>query len=318
MWQGLTFLPEQASTIAGKVDALFFFLVGVSVFFAGIIFTLVAVFALRYRRRSDSERPRPIHGSLPLEILWTVIPLVIALVIFVWGAVLYYNMARPPANALEIYAVGKQWMWKFQHPGGQREINELHVPLNQPVKLTMASEDVIHSFYVPAFRVKNDVLPGKYTTAWFQATKAGEYHLFCAEYCGTSHALMGGRVIVQEPAEYERWLAGAVGSEELAAAGEKLFTRLGCSGCHHADGSGRAPSLVAVFGAPVKLASGQTVTADETYLRESILIPQARLVAGYPPIMPTFKGIVTEDGLTQILAYIKALRVEPKTKVMQP
>jgi cytochrome c oxidase subunit 2 len=314
MWQGLKFLPEQASTIAGKVDALFFFLVGVSVVFAGLIFTLVAIFALRYRRRSEAERPRPILGSLPLEILWTVIPLVIALVIFVWGAVLYFNMGRPPANALEIYAVAKQWMWKFQHPGGQREINELHVPLNQPVKLIMASEDVIHSFYVPAFRVKRDVVPGKYTTTWFQATKTGEYHLFCAQYCGTSHALMGGRVIVLEPAAYERWLAGAVGAEEMAAAGEKLFTRLGCASCHHADGSGRAPSLVALFGAPVKLASGQTVTADETYLRESILIPQAKLVAGYPPIMPTFKGIITEDGLEQILAYLKSLRVEQKAK----
>jgi cytochrome c oxidase subunit 2 len=314
MWQRLSFLPEQASTVAGRVDTLFFFLVGVSLLFAGVIFTLVAVFAVRYRRRSDTERPRAILGSLPLELLWTVVPLVIAMVIFVWGATLYYTMGRPPAGAIEIYTVAKQWMWKFQHPGGQREINELHVPVNRPVKLTMTSEDVIHSFFVPAFRVKNDVVPGKYTTVWFQATKTGEYHLFCAEYCGTSHALMGGRVIVLEAAEYDRWLTGTTGSEALAATGEKLFTRLGCTGCHHADGSGRAPSLVGVFGAPVKLASGQTVTADETYLRESILDPQARLVAGYPPIMPTFKGIVTEDGLAQILAYLKGLRVEPKPK----
>jgi cytochrome c oxidase subunit 2 len=178
----------------------------------------------------------------------------------------------------------------------------------------MTSEDVIHSFYVPAFRVKTDVLPGKYTTAWFQATKPGEYHLFCAEYCGTSHALMGGKVVVLEPAAYERWLAGAVPGDALVAAGENLFTRLGCIGCHHADGGGRGPSLVGIFGAAVRLASGQTVTADETYLRESILIPQARLVAGYPPIMPTFKGIITEDGLAQILAYLKALRVEPRTR----
>lgn len=314
MWQGLAFLPEQASTIAGKVDALFWFLVAVSAVFAGLIFVLVAVFAIRYRRRDEAERPRPILGSLPLELLWTGIPLLLGLVIFAWGAALYFTMVTPPANSLEIYAVGKQWMWKFQHPGGQREINELHVPLGRPIKLTMTSEDVIHSFFVPAFRVKNDVLPGKYTTAWFEATRPGEYHLFCAEYCGTSHALMGGRVVVMEPAAYERWLSGSAPAETLAEAGEKLFTRLGCSACHQAQGTGRGPSLQGVYGSPVKLAGGGSVPADETYLRESILNPQAKLVAGFPPIMPTFKGIVTEEGLTQILAYLKTLRGAPPAK----
>ena len=314
MLDGLRWLPERASTLAGQVDALFFFLVAVSLFFAGLIFVLVAVFALKYRRRSEDERPKAIHGSLVLEGLWTVVPLGIALAIFVWGAYLYFAMSRPPAAATEIYVVGKQWMWKLQHPGGQREINELHVPVNRPVKLTMTSEDVIHSFYVPAFRIKADVVPGKYTSAWFEATKTGEYHLFCAEYCGTSHALMGGRIVVMTAADYERWLAGGVAEEPLPAAGEKLFARLGCNSCHRADGGGRGPSLVGRFGRSEKMASGETVAIDEGYLRESILNPQAKLVVGYAPIMPTFKGLISEDGLLQLVAYIKSLGMADGTK----
>jgi cytochrome c oxidase subunit 2 len=318
MWpqvpHALRFLPEQASTVAGQVDALFFFLVAVTVFFSGLIFLLVLVFALKYRRRSDADRPRAIHGSLLLEAFWTVIPLGIALAIFVWGAYLYFVISRPPAAAMEVYVVGKQWMWKLQHPTGQREINELHVPVHRPVKLTMTSEDVIHSFFVPAFRIKADVVPGKYTSAWFEATKTGEYYLFCSQYCGTSHAVMGGRIVVLEPHDYERWLAGGVAEESLPAAGERLFARLGCSTCHRADGSGRAPSLVGRFGKPEKLASGETVLVDEGYMRESILNPQAKLVAGYPPIMPTFKGLITEDGLVQIIAYIKSLQMADGTQ----
>lgn len=318
MWpqvpQGLRLIPEQASTVAGQVDALFLFLVAFSVFFSGLIFLLVLVFAIKYRRRSEAERPKAIHGSLLLEALWTVVPLGIALVIFVWGAYLYFVISRPPAAAMEVYVVGKQWMWKLQHPTGQREINELHVPIHRPVKLTMTSEDVIHSFYVPAFRVKADVVPGKYTSLWFEATKTGEYHLFCAEYCGTSHAVMGGRIVVMEPVEYERWLAGGVGEESLPAAGEKLFGRLGCNTCHRSDGSGRGPSLVGKFGRTEKLTSGEAIAVDESYLRESILNPQAKITAGYPPIMPTFKGLVTEDQLVQVLAYIKSLKTDGQAK----
>ena len=318
MWpqvpQALRLIPEQASTVAGQVDALFLFLVAVTVFFSGLIFLLVLVFAIKYRRRSEAERPKAIHGSLLLEALWTVVPLGIALVIFVWGAYLYFVISRPPAAAMEVYVVGKQWMWKLQHPTGQREINELHIPIHRPVKLTMTSEDVIHSFYVPAFRVKADVVPGKYTSVWFEATKTGEYHLFCSEYCGTSHAVMGGRIVVMEPAEYERWLAGGVGEESLPAAGEKLFGRLGCSTCHRSDGSGRGPSLVGKFGRTEKLTSGETISVDESYLRESILNPQAKIVAGYPPIMPTFKGLVTEDQLVQLLAYLKSLKTDGQAK----
>jgi cytochrome c oxidase subunit 2 len=318
MWPQLThalrLLPEQASTVAGQVDALFLFLVAVTVFFTGVIFLLVTVFALKYRRRSADERPKAIHGSLVLEALWTVIPLGIAMVIFVWGAYLYFVISRPPAAAMEVYVVGKQWMWKLQHPTGQREINELHVPVNRPVRLTMTSEDVIHSFYVPAFRIKADVVPGRYTSAWFEATKTGEYHLFCAEYCGTSHAVMGGRIVVMEPVEYERWLTGGVSTESLPAAGEALFVRLACATCHKADGTGRGPSLVGQFGRPAKLASGETVAVDESYVRESILTPQAKLLAGFPPIMPTFKGLVTEDQLLQLIAYIKSLKLDEQAK----
>ena len=318
MWpqvtQALRLVPEQASTVAGQVDALFLFLVAITVFFTGLIFLLVVVFALKYRRRSDDERPRAIHGSLVLEAFWTVVPLGIALVIFVWGTYLYYVISRPPAAAMEVYVVGKQWMWKLQHPTGQREINELHVPVNRPVRLTMTSEDVIHSFYVPAFRIKADVVPGKYTSTWFEATKTGEYHLFCAEYCGTSHAVMGGRIVVMEPAEYERWLTGGASTESLPAAGEALFARLACNTCHKSDGSGRGPSLVGKFGKTEKLTSGETVAVDESYVRESILNPQAKITTGYPPIMPTFKGLVTEDQLLQLIAYIKSLKMDGQAK----
>jgi len=318
MWpqvtQALRLVPEQASTVAGQVDALFLFLVAITVFFTGLIFLLVVVFALKYRRRSDDERPKAIHGSLVLEAFWTVVPLGIALAIFVWGTYLYYVISRPPAAAMEIYVVGKQWMWKLQHPTGQREINELHVPVNRPVRLTMTSEDVIHSFYVPAFRIKADVVPGKYTSTWFEATKTGEYHLFCAEYCGTSHAVMGGRIVVMEPAEYERWLTGGASAESLPAAGEALFARLACNTCHKSDGSGRGPSLVGKFGKTERLASGETVVVDESYVRESILNPQAKITTGYPPIMPTFKGLVTEDQLLQLIAYIKSLKMDGQAK----
>jgi len=314
MFQGLHFLPEQASAMASKVDALFFFLVGVTVFFSALIFTLVIVFAVKYRRRSEAERPALFHGSMLLETVWTAIPLAIALTIFAWGATLYFTMNSPPKSAIEIFVVAKQWMWKFQHPGGQREINELHVPVGRPIKVTMTSEDVIHSFFVPAFRVKMDVVPGKYTTAWFEPVKTGQYHLFCSQYCGTSHAEMGGWVTVMEPAEYEQWLAGGKPGETLVTAGERLFQRLGCQACHLKEGSGRAPSLVGIYGKPVDLSTGQKAVADDGYIRESILYPQAKLVVGYPPIMPTFKGLVSEEQLQQLLAYIKSLRVEEKAQ----
>ncbi len=317
MWDKFQLFPEKASTIAGGVDNLYFFLVAVSAFFATVIFTLVFIFAIKYRRRSKDEVPKPVHGSLKLEIFWSVMPGLIALFIFVWGAAVYFRNYNPPEGAMEVFVVGKQWMWKLQHPEGQREINELHVPAGRPVKLTMTTEDVIHSFYVPAFRIKQDVVPGKYTTMWFQADKPGKYHLFCAEYCGTQHSGMRGWVHVMEPVDYENWLSGAVAGETMAEAGERLFQQLGCVSCHRADAAGRGPDLRGVFGSQVLLQSGEKVVADESYLRESILKPQARITAGYRTLMPTFEGQISEDGLLQIIAYIKSLGQKQRTETQQ-
>jgi cytochrome c oxidase subunit II len=246
-----------------------------------------------------------------LEITWSIVPLFIVLVIFVWGASVFFAMARPPDDTLNIYVVGRQWMWKFQHLNGAREINELHVPAGRPVKLIMTSEDVIHDVFVPAFRVKADVIPGRYTQIWFEATTPGRYHLFCAEYCGTKHSGMIGRVVVMEPTAYQTWLSGGGSEMSLAARGQRTFQDLACHTCHAADASGRGPSLQTVFGSQVKLADGRTVTADETYLRESILNPQAKLVAGYQPLMPTFQGLVNEEALMGLIEYIKSLQQAP-------
>ena len=307
----LRLFPEQASTIAPEVDHLLYFLLAVAVFFSLAIFCSIFYFAIRYRRRSENELPRAIHGGMALEILWSVIPLGLTMVMFTWGASIYFNESRPPDNALDIYVVGKQWMWKLEHLGGQREINELHIPVGQAVRLTMTSEDVIHSFFVPAFRTKQDAVPGRYATTWFTPTKAGKYHLFCAEYCGTNHSRMGGWVYVMEPRDYEAWLSGGTSGGSLAENGQKLFDELACGNCHKPDGSGRCPSLTGLFGKTVQLAGGATVKADEGYIRESILQPQAKIVAGYGPIMPTFQGLVTEEGVMQLIEYIKSLGPPP-------
>lgn len=307
MWSNVPLFPEQASTFAGRVDLLYTFLIGVSIVFSGLIFLLLLIFAVKYRRRSEDEQPLPILGSLRLEVLWTVIPLVLAMVIFAWGARLYFMTAIAPDDAMEIYVVGLQWMWMFQHQEGQREINELHVPAGRPVKLIMTSQDVIHSFYVPAFRVKMDVVPGRYTTTWFEASKTGSFHLFCAEYCGTAHAGMGGRIVVMKPTEFENWLSGGASTEPLTAAGERLFQQLGCSGCHGVNATDRAPSLEGLYGKAVPLQSGETIIADESYIRASILLPQKQVVAGYTPIMPPYQGQISEEGLLQLIAYIKSL-----------
>jgi len=299
--------PAEASTVAGKVDALFFFLVAVSGFFAVLIFVLIAYFAVKYRRRPGNENPPATRTVMTLEVLWTAIPTGLTAVIFFWGARLFFSIYTPPPNAINVSVVAKQWMWKFQHPEGQREIDELHVPVGRPVKLTMISEDVIHDFFVPAFRVKRDVLPGRYTTVWFQATRPGTYHLFCAQYCGTAHSLMTGWVYAMNPVDYERWLSGEGANEPLAVAGGRLFAQLGCITCHVENSTGRCPSLVGLFGKPVKLQTGETVVANEDYLRESILKPEAKIVAGYQPVMPTFKGVVSEEGVLQLMAYIKSL-----------
>jgi cytochrome c oxidase subunit 2 len=229
------------------------------------------------------------------------------MVMFVWGAIIYFDIYNPPNDALEISVVGKQWMWKSQHPTGQSEINELHLPVGQPVKLTMTSEDVIHDFFLPAFRVKQDVLPGRYTTLWFEATKSGVFPLYCAEYCGTQHSGMIGRIIVLEPAEFEKWLSGGATGLSMVDMGASLFQRFGCHTCHRDGGTSQGPSLTGLFGKTVKLQDGNTVLADENYIRESILDPRAKIVTGYQPIMPTFKGLVSEEGILQLIAYIKSL-----------
>jgi cytochrome c oxidase subunit 2 len=307
MWSSLPLFPEQASTMAPRVDNLYFFLVALTAFFSTLIATLVVVFAIKYRRTHPAEVGAAITGSVPLELLWSIIPFGISMVIFAWSASVYFDIYRPPDETLQIYAVGKRWMWKFQHIDGQREINELHVPVGRPVKVTLTSEDVIHDLYFPAFRVKSDVIPGRYMTLWFHATKPGQYHMFCAEYCGTNHSRMIGRVVVMEPAEYQAWLSGGAGEMSMSARGQKAFQDLACHTCHMDDASGRGPSLRGLFGSQVKLADGGTAVADEAYLRESILNPQARLVAGYQPQMPTFQGLVNEETLLGLIEYIKSL-----------
>src|SRR5256886_2917427 len=313
-------IPESASTLSGDVDAVYFYVSGVTVFFVTLISLVIIFFVIRYRRRNAFEIPRPIEGSTKLEILWSVIPLIIAMSIFVWGAKVYFAQYRPPANALEVYVVGKQWMWKFQHPTGQREINELHVPVGRRVKLIMTTEDAIHDLFIPAFRIKTDVVPGKYTTEWFEATKPGRYHLFCAEYCGMNHSCMLGFVEVMEPTAYENWLSGNSGQTSPSAAGRGLTNSLGCVSCHGANAEGgRGPALIGVFGSKVVLNSGQTVTADEGYIRESILNPQLKIVTGFGPIMPSFQGQVSEEQLLQVVAYVKSLSTaKPETTTSKP
>src|SRR5713226_6335644 len=312
MQSELPLFPERASSFAGSVDALFFYLLLVTVFFSAVITIAILYFFLKFRRKKPDEIGIAIPGSMALEAAWMGIPFLLAMVMFGWGASIYVNMRRPPKEALEIYVIAKQWMWKLQQPDGRREINELHIPVNRDVRLVMASEDVIHDFFVPAFRVKTDVVPGRYNTMWFRPTKVGRYHFFCAQYCGTNHALMGGWVTVMEPPDYAAWLSGSSGAEaDPVALGEKLFVEKACSTCHLASGLGRAPSLNGLYGAKVLLADGSTVTADDAYIRESILQPKAKIVAGYQPLMPTFQGQLTEEQILNLTAYIKSLQSQP-------
>ena len=316
MWPDLQLLPEAATDVARDVDALTLAWIGVSLFFVVLISAAIFYFFIRYRRRARGEVGATLEpNTLPIELTWSIIPLIIALVMFGWGVKVFFSVSRPPADAVEFWVTGKQWMWKIQHPEGVREINTLHVPVGQAVKLTMTSEDVIHSFFVPAFRVKADVLPGRYTTVWFRPTRTGRYHLFCAEYCGAEHSVMGGWVVVLEPEEYERWLETGDAGPTMRASGEELFSQLACNTCHVVGDAPpamtpRAPSLEGLFGTRVALTGGRSVTADETYIRESIINPQAKVVAGWQPIMPTFKGQVSEEQLNTLVAYIKTLGAE--------
>ncbi len=298
--------PREASTVAPAVDHLFYFLTAVSVFFSALIFLLIFYFAIKYRRRSKDE-PAPknqVINNIPLEVTWTVIPMILVAIMYFWGAEIFVRNADPPKYATEIFVIGKQWMWQIEHTNGKREINALHIPLGVPIKLTMTSQDVIHDFSVPAFRMKMDVLPDRYTMEWFEATKVGRYHFFCDQYCGMGHSLMRGWVYVMKPEDYQRWLRNGVSGITMADQGETLYHKLGCITCH---GTGKGPSFVGLYGKPVLLTTGQTVIANDSYIRESILYPTAQIVNGYPPIMPTFAGQVAEEQILQLTAYIKSL-----------
>ena len=306
----LPLFPVAASTIASSVDWLYFYLIAVSAVMSVLIFGCVFFFAIKYRRKPGNPVPKAIHGSLKVEIAWSIIPFFIMLTFFWWGTAIYFAGATPPPNAMDLYAVGKQWMWKIQYPQGQREINELHVPVNRPVKITLASEDVIHSFFIPAFRVKHDVVPGRLFSVWFTATKPGRYHLFCAEYCGTEHSGMVGWVDVMTEKDYENWVSGGGSEGSMAQQGEKLFQQYGCSSCHLLDQQGRCPIMRGVYGSRVLLEDGRTVLADDAYIRESILNPNAKIVAGFQrDIMPNFTGQISEEGLLQLIVYIKSLAI---------
>jgi cytochrome c oxidase subunit 2 len=306
MWNFPLF-PETASTIASEVDALYWVLVGISVFFGTLIAVGLIFSAVRYRKGSPASREGAVSDHLILELTWSLIPLGIALAIFTWSAKLFIEMHVAPQDGMEVYVVGKQWMWKIQHPEGNKEINELHIPVGKPVKLIMTSQDVIHSFYIPAFRIKQDVLPGRYTTQWFEATKVGEYHLFCAEYCGTSHSGMVGKVVVMEPAEYENWLGGKLSGDMMAGSGESLFQQFGCQTCHRQDSGQRGPALDGLFGTTVTLSNGQTVVADRDYIRESILSPGSKVVKGYQLLMPTYRNQLTPEQVNELVEYVKLL-----------
>jgi cytochrome c oxidase subunit 2 len=307
--------PDAASTIAGQVDSLYAFFVLVSAFFSLLIAFLVIFFAYKFRFRpgiipaGNTDDGHSVGGMI-LEIVWSVIPLGLSMIMFAWGASIYFTESRPPADAMEIFITGKRWMWKVQHMEGAREINELHVPMNRNIKLTMTSEDVIHDFSLPAFRTKADVLPGKYTTEWFQPTKPGAYHIFCAEYCGTKHSGMVGTVYVLNQQDYQDWLARGSGEGSMAEQGQSLFNQLGCGNCHPSlvnNYNGRAPNLVGIYHNRVQLKDGTVTRADEAYIRESVLFPQAKIVQGYDDIMPTFSGLISEEGMLKLIEYVKSL-----------
>jgi len=302
--------PEAASTISGDVDRLFYVLTGITLFFSIGVFATIFYFMLKYRRRSEDEMPPPTQQSMVAEVIWIVIPSLICIFLFFWASRLYFREAEPPQGSTEIFVVGKQWMWHLQHGSGQREIDSLHIPVGTPVKLTMTSQDVIHDFFVPAFRVKMDVLPGRYTSEWFEVNKAGAYHLFCAQYCGTLHSGMTGWIYALEPSEYAQWLRENSSGESMAQTGAQLFTEFGCGSCHVSDGTGSGPSLQGAFGQPVPLENGETHVMDEDFIHQAIVNPSSLHLPNYRPIMPTFQGQLNEEQILQLIAFVKSLGQE--------
>jgi cytochrome c oxidase subunit 2 len=307
----LPFWPHEASAYAAEIDHLAIAFTVLIVLLSAPVFILIVAFAVKYRRGRTADRRHPVNTRIGLEISWAAIPFVALLVFYVWSTRLYFQQHHPPSNALEIQVVAKQWMWKFQHPGGQREINELHVPIGRPILLTLASQDVIHDLYVPALRLKQDVVPGRYTSLWFNADTVGSFRLECSQFCGADHAVMGGYVHLMSPSDYARWLEQAGTDMSLAAQGAALFRTRGCSGCHGAAATVKAPKLEGLFGHEVPLSDGSVVTADAQYIRDSILMPHAQVAAGYPDIMPTFQNVLGEDDVLKLVAYIKSLAAEP-------
>ncbi|HEU4636757.1 MAG TPA: cytochrome c oxidase subunit II [Edaphobacter sp.] len=299
--------PREASTIAPYADALYFFLLLITVVGLVLVTALVFGFSIRYRKERSAVATQ-IEGSTLLEATWTIIPLALFLICFVWGALLYFRIYNPPTNAMNIYVVGKQWMWKAEHPGGQHEINSLHVPTGVPIQLTMISQDVFHSFSIPDFRVKREVIPGRYTTVWFEATTPGTYHIFCTQYCGTKHSGMIGEVTVLSPDDYKKWTQGSTSGMSLAQNGERLFASMGCNACHTGNAAARGPSLAGVYGSKLRLSNGSEVLVNEAYLRDAILNPSQHVTAGYAPIMPTYQGQISEEGLIDLVEYLKSLK----------
>jgi cytochrome c oxidase subunit 2 len=313
MWQFLVkwlhssaLFPAEASTIAPWTDALYFFLVAMTVVGLVLVGALIFGFSVVYRKERSPVATQ-VEGSTLLEATWTIIPLAIFLVTFVWGALLYFRIYNPPTNAMNIYIVGKQWMWKAEHPGGQHEINALHVPIGRPVQLTMISQDVFHSFSIPDFRVKREVIPGRYSTVWFQATEAGTYHLFCTQYCGTAHSAMIGEITAMSPEDYTKWTQQSTSGMSLAQNGERLYAAMGCNACHNGSAAARGPSLAGVYGSKLQLANGSQVLVNDAYLRDAILNPSQHITAGYAPIMPTYQGQISEEGLIDLVEFIKNL-----------
>jgi cytochrome c oxidase subunit 2 len=297
-------LLPRASSFGTEIDGLFNAMLGLSAVVILAVFVTIVVFTVRFRRGRDVDRSGESHRELGIELAWTLVPFVLFVGIFTWSIKLWVDLRTPPADAEVVYVIGKQWMWEFEHPGGQREINTLHVASGQAVRLVMTSQDVIHDVSVPAFRIKQDVLPGRYTDQWFTATRPGTYDLFCAEYCGTDHSRMGGTVIAQTPAEHAAWLAGH-GTQTLADQGKALFTRYGCAGCHDTGSAVRAPDLRGLSGSTVPLADGRQVRADERYLHDSITLPATEVAAGYAPVMPSYKDRISEADILALIAYLK-------------
>jgi len=298
--------PAEASTIAPWTDALYFFLLAMTLVGLLLVGALVFYFSIRYRQEKNPVATQ-VEGSTLLEATWTIIPLAIFLVTFVWGALLYFRIYNPPTNAMNIYIVGKQWMWKAEHPGGQHEINALHIPIGRPVQLTMISQDVFHSFSIPDFRVKREVIPGRYSTEWFQATEPGTYHLFCTQYCGTAHSAMIGQIVAMTPEDYTKWTEQSTSGMSLAQNGERLYASMGCNACHNGSAAARGPSLAGVYGSKLQLAGGGQVLVNDAYLRDAILNPSQHVTAGYAPIMPTYQGQISEEGLIDLVEFIKNL-----------